>query len=94
MIDFFVKMRVVSNIFSIFAAGILPLNLAIRRTMRKIKVNEDMKHSFKRVPNDACIGGIGCVVSEFAGVALKGICVLRTLVLVAAMVIGAASASA
>lgn len=62
--------------------------------MRKIKVNEDMKHSFKRVPNDACIGGIGCAVSEFAGVALKGICVLRTLVLVAAMVIGAASASA
>lgn len=53
-----------------------------------------MKHSFKRVPNDACIGGIGCAVSEFAGAALKGICVLRTLVLVAAMVIGAASASA
>ena len=62
--------------------------------MRKIKVNEDMKHSFKRVPNDACIGGIGCAVSEFAGAALKGICVFRTLVLVAAMVIGAASASA
>ena len=62
--------------------------------MRKIKVNEDMKHSFKRVPNDACIGGIGCVVSEFAGVALKGVCVLRTLVFVAAIVMPSYSVKA